>query len=492
MLIPQITEVELSEYQKQVAAAKNNGDLKAESAMVKAGYVKNESLELVVKEGITYKQAEDIILSRANGKLEPDDIINFQEFGAVGVSDIAENMEMYDGKTCADPVEPGEGLGRAKFFANTTGQKPLIYSKLHHGINYHLQIKDVFVIKQLKEMGNALSVDDWGKVLLEAKLSLNEKNRVFDYLKKGGAECPSRITSDYKKYVKKCNAASEAKEAWELIESIAGRKYIIEQIPQDINGVVDETENALINVPGKWPYISYGGALGMVCTDIPGGKARGFGGITAPLKPAIKFYNDKSLLLRVEQSALFYVENEDNSGVKIPTHVKVPATIIKHLLSHPSPMAPKVSGLLSHPIVDFNGRVIREQGLDTRTGLWLEYGGFNFKSDLESGLTDVKDFTDFVKNRLFSEFRFQDDLSENLALAMLLTGIQRKILDTAPGFLVVANVQGSGKTSLCRMIHSIITGHDMAVNSLDTTAIPDMVLSLCNSANLQNRFRKHF
>ena len=469
-MISELTEAEDLAYEEKVAVAKNQDDVKAEAAVVKARYVKNESLKLVVKDGITYPEAERIILSRTNGRLLSEDVIHFQDGTICTVGEIAENPEQYDGKSCADPVEPEEGLGRAKFFANTTDQKPLIHSKLHHGITYYLQIKDVLIIKQLKEMGEALSVDVWGKVLVAAKLSQDETNRVFDYLRKGGATYPSRITSDFKKYLKKCKANDEVKIAWEQLENTAGDKLIIEHVPQDINGVVQETENALINVPGKWPYISYGGALGMVCTDTPGGKARGVEGVKAPNRPAIKFYNDKSLLLRVEHSALFYVEKEDTDGVKSPVHVKVSPTIIKHLLGHPAPMAPKVTGLLSHPIVGFNGNKICKEGLDKATGLWFDFGGFNFESDVNGLPVDAKGLVDYVMESLFAEFIFSDEQSKALALAMLLTGLQRKILDTAPGFLVVANVQGSGKTSLCRLIHSIITGHDMAVNSLDASS----------------------
>lgn len=468
MLIQEITEFEKIEYEKLVTVAKDT--VKAEAAEVRAGYVKNESLKLVVKDGITFPEAEKIILSRSSGKLLPQDVVHLQDGSVRTVAEIGENPQWYDKQYCADPIETEEGTSRAMVFINEDTRNPLIHSYLHDGIDYFLQIKDAFVIQDLKNRGSALPVEVWGKAIKDVRLCKEEKERVCDYLKKGGAEHPSRITSDYKKFLKTSNAEGEAKEGWERIEKVAGDKHIIHNVSQDINGVVTETENALINVPGKWTYGNYGGALCMVCIDDPGGKARGIGGVNPPSKAAIKFYNDKSLLLRVEQSAVFFIEKEDNNGVKIPVHVKVPSIIIKHLMTHPEPIAPRVSGLLSHPILDLNGRLICDEGLDESTGIWLDYGGFQFDSDLESEQMDIKDHVDFLFNTLFSEFIFRDEHSKHLALAMLLTGIQRKILDIAPAFMVVANVQGSGKTSLCRVIHSVITGHDMAVNSLDASS----------------------
>ena len=51
-------------------------------------------------------------------------------------------------------------------------------------------------------------------------------------------------------------------------------------------------------------------------------------------------------------------------------------------------------------------------------------------------------------------------------MALLLTGVTRKVLDQAPGFKIEANVQGTGRTTLPRMVHVILTGSDMPVSSL--------------------------
>ncbi len=108
----------------------------------------------------------------------------------------------------------------------------------------------------------------------------------------------------------------------------------------------------------------------------------------------------------------------------------------------------------------------------------LKYlGGQNFKTiSLTKKLVhdDAANAIKFLIKEFFSEFRFKENsadrnlLSVNAlnAVALLLTAIIRKNIDIAPGFLLNANIQGSGKTTLAQIIYIILTGCDMPVSSL--------------------------
>ncbi len=470
MLISELSMAEEAQYEKMVVTAKLDPELKKRAEAIKENYVRDESLRLVQTLNVTYEEADKIVRSRACGILLQDDTIHFHDGTVARVSEIAENIAKYDGKPCADPVEVNEGYGRAKLFANMKDFNPLIHSKLHGGINYFLKIKHILVIEQLRKKGEALPIDVWGELVLAAKLTPDENAEVFEYLRKGGAEHSTRVVSDYKRYAKRGKLEGLAKERWGEIEKVAGARHIVEYIPQNMNEVVQFTERALIEVTGAWAYFNFGGMLCLVVYDAPASGARFLNHEKAPLRPHIKQYNRSSLMLRVEQSVLFYVSKEQGDGVIVSEHIKVPSVVVSHLLNHPTPLAPHVSGLVSHPIIARCGRVVSEEGVDKETGLLLDYGGTEFRyCGPETKVP--KDNADYVIRTLFSEFCFyqnrdDDRLNEHLALVMLLTALQRKCLDKAPGFLITANVQGSGKTTLAQIIHVVLTGHDLTVSTL--------------------------
>lgn len=77
--------------------------------------------------------------------------------GLVDVSDLLANPNRYDGKPCADPLEPnyGAGVGVAKFFANSGSGKPTINSLAHGGQVFflHHDLKDIDGLIQNLRLG---------------------------------------------------------------------------------------------------------------------------------------------------------------------------------------------------------------------------------------------------------------------------------------------------------------------------------------------------
>lgn len=114
---------------------------------------------------------------------------------------------------------------------------------------------------------------------------------------------------------------------------------------------------------------------------------------------------------------------------------------------------PKVSGIVSFPVMRPDGSVIEHAGHDAATGLL-------FLDDNPHRPTPRpldKLALAVTMHRIwqpFEQFPFADDVSRGVFLAALLTAVTRPALPTAPAFLVRAHAPGTGKTLLseCLML----------------------------------------
>jgi len=131
------TSHEESQYRLLVDTAK--ADAAPEAARIRETYIASRAEKLVSDHGITPEQARAIAQNRISGAvLDPADIITFQQRGAVSVAAILADPAQYHGQTCADPVEPEEGLSKAKVFVNPDGSI-IINSYLHGGQRYYIR-----------------------------------------------------------------------------------------------------------------------------------------------------------------------------------------------------------------------------------------------------------------------------------------------------------------------------------------------------------------
>ena len=162
---------------------------------------------------------------------------------------------------------------------------------------------------------------------------------------------------------------------------------------------------------------------------------------------------------QLEQHVVFQSET-----AKGPVSIAVPAIIIDSLIEMPPAETPAVTGLLCHPIVLRNGSILATNGLNVPTGLYVHGVGVD-------GLRPyTKDAAAEALARLESTFlagfSFASTRDRHVALAGLVTAIERRALDSAPGLAILAAVQSSGKTTLARRIFVMLTGRDMPVVTL--------------------------
>ena len=125
-----------------------------------------------------------------------------------------------------------------------------------------------------------------------------------------------------------------------------------------------------------------------------------------------------------------------------------------------------LSGLIDNPIVEKSGRVIDRYGYDHGTQLFSTYDGPAHSDDAQLGQGDARAAADALLE-LVSEFPFEKDHHRSAWLAALLTPLVRFAFAAEPTPLMLfdATTAGSGKTTLCQVISSIVTGRGLAPNS---------------------------
>ena len=128
MQIESITPVEEQAYLAFVDMEKDK--VRPEAEAIREARIRVEAPKLAEEQNISVKEASEVIRSRSSGKLQPEDIVQFQSLGNVTVSFIFEDIRKYDKQSCADPLEPEKGTSKAKFFANTDNH-PRIHLQIY-------------------------------------------------------------------------------------------------------------------------------------------------------------------------------------------------------------------------------------------------------------------------------------------------------------------------------------------------------------------------
>lgn len=135
---------------------------------------------------------------------------------------------------------------------------------------------------------------------------------------------------------------------------------------------------------------------------------------------------------------------------------KCPETLARRLLGHGEyPGVRSIKAAVPMPTARPDGSVITEQGLDVATGLYLLGQPIRDPRALAGAELEA------CKARVwapFREFPFANDAARGTLVAALLTAVVRPALDTAPAFLVNAQVHGTGKTLLSEALMIAATG----------------------------------
>lgn len=271
----------------------------------------------------------------------------------------------------------------------------------------------------------------------------------------------------------KAEAAQERKR--EQMRERAGKRQILYYRPEDRTKQAQEVEAAIIKAAKPGEYIAFGGLLSHVALKpLPYTHLIDDAEGVAPPVPQIEPLGKVAVLGMVEKVAAF-CDVRDGA----PAIIAVPDKIVDILIDKPEHQAPQVAGLVTHPIVLRTGEILADDGLHAGTGLFLSgaaVAGVKPYSQDEARAALLRLRADFLEG-----FEFYSDLDTDVAVAGLFTGVQRRVLDMAPGLGILASTQASGKTTLARRIHVLLTGRDMPVSTFpqgDEAEVQKRLLSL--------------
>ena len=208
-------------------------------------------------------------------------------------------------------------------------------------------------------------------------------------------------------------------------------------------------------------YFIFGGRPSRVIKDVlPETHAPGLKDGRPPAVPRIAQYQDATLQTLCEQVVVF--ERMDQMGH--PTAIKIPQGVKDIMLNRDDhTCASQVTGLLTHPIVTPTGEILNSDGLHPDSRL-LQFDGA-VDGCRPYTQAEAREAITRLRASFLNGFKFEAPLDEAAALGFLFTSVQRRAVDTAPGIAITAGNQASGKTTLARRAHVILSQQDLPVTS---------------------------
>lgn len=253
----------------------------------------------------------------------------------------------------------------------------------------------------------------------------------------------------------KALSESKARVKKEAMIRRAGTRVPINYRPEDVAAMATQAEEEILACTDDFELINFAGTLArVVVEEMP--QAHQADSDSPPLPTAqIDPLNKAKLLPLVERAVVF--QTATDTTIK---NISVPEKVLEHLLVN-STRVPRVSALVTHPVVTRRGRIVSAIGIDKETGL-LHYG-----SQVD-GLrpfpkSEAADAIKRIAEMVTDGFEFDTPLDLACAIGMLFTGLNRRMLGMSPGVLITAAQQSVGKTTLARRLHVILTGRDLPV-----------------------------
>lgn len=309
------------------------------------------------------------------------------------------------------------------------------------------------VLAQIRQMDPDEVREKW--VALTVPLSKADTVLVIDRVDQYGIAPRSALNS----MLKEARQAEAQRRQQEALQQRAGTRLLIHHRPEACSEQAYEVERAIVAAVAPGEYVSFAGAICHVTTKpLPDTHLIDSPDEAPPPVPQIEPMDEVAMLQRAEGVGVFY--DVQASGREKP--IAIPPRIIDVLIRKKVHAAPVVNGLVTHPIVLRNGEILASEGLH-KSGLFLS--GVSVADARPYARAEAVAALRRVRDAFLEGFEFASPLDADVALAGLFTGVQRKLMDIAPGLAVLAAAQSSGKTTVPRRVHVILTGRDMPAST---------------------------
>lgn len=301
----------------------------------------------------------------------------------------------------------------------------------------------------------------WRPLFETARLESSDLNQGLDHLVGLGVGAKNPLRREWHQYQAMRAQADRLAKATLRMDEVARDRARVPWDPLDYNGMLTSIEDGML---ASSELLRVDRAYVSVLEDaLPGTRHMEDDKLPAPKQVLLVPMNRTEMLLRVEKSVCLWKQDGD-AALPIP----VPEHLPKLMLERLDKRAPAVVGLVQHPLHTSTGRLVHRNGYDQDSGLYLACGDWQFPTIQDApSQQEAAKAAARIRELLLAETSLRDEKADGAAvIATLLAGLARKATSQGPGVLINATCQGTGKSTLARKIHVILTGRDMAVQQM--------------------------
>ncbi len=456
------TPKEMARFQELVATMKDLERPAAET--MRLDYIDTQTDKIAREHDIDPETARQLVTARADSRLLSTDIVEFQDpaLGRVVVRSILEEPERYHQAYCADPIEPEEGLSRARTHFDRAG-RPHIHSFLHGGFNYRLIWDYDDLASRVAELGRN-APEFYRRQLPNLQLAEYQKLELRKKVAKSSGISMAAIRV-IDREVGKIPAFEEfaADEPCDSVEHDPRHP-----LPCPVKGMeLSSTINQIADIASlrsqSQPYdVIFRGRGGNV-VQLLLGQVIGQKNVTT-IRP---LENRHGVANQLEK----FVRFTGKAGSEGKRAIPELADAILNDLTAPFP---NLAAVAHSPIVLPDGSVVAETGYNAKNGMF-----FALDDDLRAAAQEVvaKPIADkdiraayaFLAESLFAEIPFERPADAATAVSLLLTLLQRPQIPIVPMYLITSSEAQVGKTTLAQIVSLTAFGQPACIDGYPTT-----------------------
>jgi hypothetical protein len=458
-----IEQSRLKELQVKAAFA-----LKAECTRVRTAWLEQRTTEIAVQCGITEQAARAIATKHADGVLLPAVELTFHDrvIGLATVGDVLADPDKYVGKALADPLEGVEKGRQGAMVLRRPDGSIFINSFIHGSQRFELKYDFGAISKILTRTAANEAVDTMIAHVLTGSLDPVET----DALVRQAAKAAKVVLRPVQQKLKEAQAADAQQRFAAMRATMLANRT--DPRPQHNAPVVNAPwvpemeayDDILGSVAGDIPPTRHiEDELNCVrCTVVPGTHAYSSDGKDEPPAPQwnICKLDNRDVANLLEK----YIDFIDPKG---GCSVQCPPAFVDHYRQYHESTLPKLVAVSPLPLVLGNGEILSPHGLDRLRGIAFIIDE-SLRQCLPSGRVrdnaQVAAALDFLVNEWFVDVKCTFT-GKCTAIALVLTIIERSLLDKRPVGFIDAPGAEHGKTTLAEMIIAAVTGLDAVASA---------------------------
>lgn len=245
----------------------------------------------------------------------------------------------------------------------------------------------------------------------------------------------------------------------------------------DLAEVVDALEAALIEAGA--PIYQRAGELVRVVDGEP--PRRGLK--RDPAAPVIAPFTDVALQVEITRHVEIWRPAKSAKAKAMMRRVDCPLELARALRHRGTWKVGALAGVVEHPVVLPDGRVLWTNGYHAETGLLFHAPPDTYHAPHGKPTKGAAARALAKLRELLAGFPFVAPVDESVAVALLLTMFVRPVVATSPAFSVNATAPGTGKSFLVRLASIVASGREPAL--MTASADPKELQKLLFAALLQ-------